>query len=197
MRRRLALLPAIAMIAACGEALPLPQPRAERAASVAHAMCQLGFASAPIEKLRTGHQAVDVVLNGQPGFFILDTGANASAVHAGAAEQFELGRLPVGGSAVGLGGAMPARLSLVREFRIGDVPTGQRTIAVADLAQLLSFLGAKSERPILGIVGQDVLTRRNAVIDVAGGRLYLLVERRGRDDPPPVCEAVAGEDAPA
>ena len=57
---------------------------------------------------------------------------------------------------------------------IGPVPVRQRTIVTTDLSQVTGALSKLTDRPIVGIVGQDVLKAHQAVIDVAGPTLHLI-----------------------
>lgn len=143
--------------------------------TVDQALCLLGFTAVPLRELITGHHLVDVTLNGRTGTFVLDTGANATVVHAAFAEEFGLpstGGLPAG--AIGVGGGLRARQVRAESFAVGAVPVRQSRIMVADLAQVVRVLGPVAGRRIYGIVGQDVMKEHRAVIDVARPILYLI-----------------------
>ena len=167
----------------------------EEAGSVDHAMCLLGFAGVPLTELSTGHHLVTLQLNGREAVFILDTGANATVLHAPHAERFGVGEgsvLP--GVAVGLGGSMRARQAPIESMSIGGVPIRRDRIMLSDLAQIEQVLGRLSGRTISGIVGQDVMKEHRAVIDVAKPLLYLI---EADEDPAPIpaerCRAAEGE----
>ena len=169
--------------------------RPEEAGSVDHAMCLLGFAGVPLTELSTGHHLVTLELNGTEAVFILDTGANATVLHAPHAKRFGIGEgLVMPGVAVGLGGPMRARQAAIESMTIGGVPIRRDRIMLSDLAQIEQLLGRLSGRTISGIVGQDVMKEHRAVIDVAKPLLYLI---EADEDPAPIpaarCREGTGE----
>lgn len=195
-RTALAALVCLLALAACDQAIaPKAQYRPERPGTVDNAMCQLGFTAVPLREAVTGHHLVDVTLNGRPATFVLDTGANASVIHAPFAEQFGLtASRGMSGAAVGLGGSMSVGQSRLETLRVGSVEVRQGRIATADLSQLVNVLGRLSNRQVSGILGQDVMKTHHAVIDVAGPILYLMVDPKR---PAPVSAAACTAPAEA
>lgn len=191
--RLLVLLTAALPLAACDfRAEPPPEYRPAEAGTVDHALCLLGFSAVPLIELASGHHLVEAQLNGRAATFVLDTGANASVLHAPYAERFGVeGGLP--GGAVGLGGAMEARAARIQDLSLGGVPIRQGRIMVADLGQLQRLLEPMAGREIHGIVGQDVMNEHRAVIDVARPVLHLI---EADEEPAPVpaerCRGEAG-----
>lgn len=93
------------------------------AGTIAHALCLLGYTVVPLRELGSGHHVVEATLNGRRGTFVLDTGANATVLHAGFARDFALERgLP--GGAIGIGGSMKASQVRIDSLRIGPVERG-------------------------------------------------------------------------
>jgi clan AA aspartic protease (TIGR02281 family) len=166
----------------------------EKAGTVDHAMCLLGFAAVPLRELATGHHVVDVTVNGRAATFILDTGANASVVHAASAKRLGLPGKGIPAGAFGLGGGMKAQQVALERLEIGGVAIRRARIMTSDLSQLVQVLGTGSRGEIAGIIGQDVMKEHRAVIDVARPILYLVTNDT---EPAPVpsdrCRAVAGE----
>lgn len=196
---RLALLASTLALAGCDQVARQTTSTAEYspedAGSVDHAMCLLGFAGVPLTELSTGHHLVTLQLNGEEAVFILDTGANATVLHAPHAARFGIGEgSAIPGVAVGLGGSMQARQAPLESMTIGGVPIRRDRILLSDLAQVEQVLGRLSGRTISGIVGQDVMKEHRAVIDVAKPLLYLI---EADEDPAPIpaarCGAGAGE----
>lgn len=184
------LAAACAMIAltGCEELRPAAvksvEYRPQEAGTVDHAMCLLGFTGVGLRELATGHHLVEARLNGRDATFVLDTGANATVLHAGHAAAFGLSKsLSIPVSAVGLGGAMKASQARLDTLSIGSVPIRRSRIMVADLSQLTNLLGPMSGGTIHGIIGQDVMKEHRAVIDVARPILYLI---EGDQEPAPV-----------
>ena len=163
------------------------------AGTVDHAMCLLGFSALPLRELATGHHLVDVTMNGEKATFILDTGANASVVHAAAARRLKLPEKGTPAGAFGLGGGMKAQQVRLERLELGGVAIRLTRIMTSDLSQLVQVLNTVSRGEIAGIIGQDVMKEHRAVIDVAKPVLYLV--RQDRDPAPVAAETcrAAGE----
>ncbi len=165
------------LLAGCRElATETGDYRPTEAGTVDHALCLLGFTGIPLTELVTGHQLVAATLNGRPGHFVLDTGANLSVLHAAYLDEFGLGEgVAFPGAAIGLGGTMNARQLAIDSLSIGPVAVRLRGMAVADLSQLTDVLGPLAGgTTIHGIIGHDAMEEHRAVIDVAGPVLYLI-----------------------
>ncbi len=184
MRAPPVLLLALALLSGCEKILTeTPEYRPEEAGTVDHALCLLGFTAVPLRELLTGHHLVDVTINGRKAPFVLDTGANASVLHAPYVPELGLkvGRAPA--AAFGLGGALKAGSASFDSLEIGRVPIRQHHIITADLSQIANLLGPISGGKVYGIIGQDIMKEHRAVIDVAHPILYLIA---GDHDPAPI-----------
>ena len=179
------LLLLLVLSAGCKEVLTRTadyQP--QKAGSVDQAMCLLGFTAVPLRELLTGHHLVEAELNGKRGSFVLDTGANATVLHAAYAAEFGLtGKSAGPAGAIGLGGSLKASQARIETLRIGPVAIRQNRVLTTDLAQVVKLLGPLSGGRIYGIIGQDVMKEHRAVIDVAKPILYLVAADR---DPAPI-----------
>jgi hypothetical protein len=190
---------ALLFAAACQQdAGPAAEYPAGKAGTVGHAMCLLGFTAVPLREVSTGHHLVDATINGRAAAFVLDTGANVTAVGLDRAEQFGVSGQSGGLSGVvsGVGGS--AGQVSIESFEIGPITIRQDRIVTAGLGELLTALGQIAGEEIAGIIGQDVLTEHRAIIDVARPMLYLIEEDR---EPAPVpaeqCGAPGSEEEPA
>lgn len=174
---------ALALLAAAGcdrPAQPAVEYRPGQAGTVDHALCLLGYTGIVLSETATGHHLVEASLNGRPATFIVDTGANLSVLHQSHAAAFGLDESgPVRGAAVGIGGAMQARLAPIDSLTLGDVEIRQERIAVADLSRIADVLGRMTGGTVHGIIGQDVLAEHRAVIDVANSLLHLIPADQG------------------
>ncbi len=178
------------MEAVRGEAVEAARPASPASGALGAALCRLGYVAIDMEEVGQGHHAVEVRLNGEPARFIVDTGANATSLHAPLAERHGLPLTGLPAGAVGIGGALPARLVRLERMELGELTLRQGRILTADLSAIagglpgLGPLGAGGRRggPIDGILGQDVLREHRAIVDVAGHRLFLLP---GRQEVPP------------
>ncbi|WP_206185269.1 retropepsin-like aspartic protease [Sphingosinicella sp. CPCC 101087] len=184
MRLRLAALALLA--AGCDRvpSAPAIEYRPEEAGTVDHALCLLGFTGVELSEVTTGHQLVDLALNGRNATFVVDTGANVSVLHAPFAREFDISTdLATPGGAIGIGGGGEARQVRIESMAIAGVPIRQSRIVLADLSHIVSVLGPMSGGQISGIIGQDVLSEHRAVIDVPRSILYLI---EADEDPAPV-----------
>ncbi len=193
------LVAAAFLLSACDMAqgpAPAPEYRPEEAGTIDHALCLLGFTAIPLRRTaHTGHHLVEVTLNGRPGLFVLDTGANISVVEDDHAEHFGLSEASaLGRPGIALGGAVAARQAKVDSLSLGPVGIRQDRIAVADLGQLVQMLGPLAGGTVHGLIGQDVLNEHRAVIDMDRPLLYVIEEDR---DPTPIpasrCTVSAGD----
>jgi hypothetical protein len=194
----LSLVSLSACLAACSLPSATDEPvdyRPEEAGTVDHALCLLGFTAIPLRATAgTGHHLVEVRLNGHPGLFVLDTGANVSVIEDDHAEAFGLAGGASRRPAISLSGPVAARQVQVDGFELGEVTIRQNRIAIADLGQLVQVLGPLAGSTVHGLIGQDVLNEHRAVIDMDRPLLHLIEEDR---DPAPVpaerCAAVEGQ----
>lgn len=197
-------LAALLLLAACEQgartgAGPVPEYRPGEAGTVDHALCLLGFSAVPVRDVDPGHHLIEATINGRTGNFVLDTGANLTIITTSQAGRFGVSPGGSGGPLAGrglpAGASGNARQVAVDGFTVGSITVRQSRVLIADLDPLLAALGRASGQEIAGIVGQDVLTRHRAVIDVARPMLYLMEEDR---DPAPVaaerCASTARED---
>ena len=174
--RSLQAAAAAALIAlASGCANSPPPGTASSGASVASALCAMGFSSVPMRALSSGHHIAEVTLNGKPGTFVVDTGAGATVIHAPYAQNFALaqGAEVKGGRVVGTGGAQGLQQFGASEFRVGGTRTGLTTIYGTDLSNVVKFLDPLAGTSIQGVVGQDVMRAQHAIVDIQQSRLYL------------------------
>lgn len=183
MRIRLALFMSLSVLTGCEQLLTsTPDYRPEEAGTVDHALCLLGFTAVPLRELLTGHHLVDVDINGRTAAFVLDTGANATVLHASYAEELGLDISQAPAAAIGLGGTLQAGQTRIESLAIGGVKLRQGRVLTADLSQIAKLLGPLSGGKVYGIVGQDVMKEHRAVIDVARPIFYLIAADR---DPAP------------
>ena len=163
---------------------PTPEYHPEKAGTVDHALCLLGFTAVPVREVGTGHHLIEATINGRTGEFVLDTGANMSVIDRSHLADF--GVSPGGGDlggAIGVGGGGQAQRVRIASLRIGPVAIRQHRIVTSDLGALLTTLGRASGTTVNGIIGQDVLKEHRAIIDVARPMLYMM---EADHDPAPV-----------
>lgn len=105
--------------------------------------------------------------DGEPRWFLVDTGANRSALDAGVARALDLP--DEGGTTVeGTGGVVEVASTTVPRFTLGPVTT-RLSPTVSDLSGLAGPDGA----PVAGILGSDLFGDRVLVFDFERDRLAL------------------------
>ena len=200
---RIALSALLVFVAACeGRISPTPDEapvyRPGESGTVDHALCLLGFTAIPLRRTAaTGHHLVEVTLNGRPGLFVLDTGANVSVVEDDHAAAFGLdGGDSTRGPAIAHAGSVAARQVAIDRLALGGLSIRQRRIAIADLGPLLEALSPLAGSTVHGLIGQDVLNEHRAVIDMNRPLLYLVEEDRN-PSPVPAERCTSRGDEPA
>ena len=130
-----------------------------------------------LSKLATGHEMVKVAINGREGQFILDSGAGATVVHETTTPKFKL-ELDENSieEATGAGGQTSIFWAQIDSISIGDEAVPMDKIAVMDLSHVVTAIKGATGEDIEGVIGQDILTTHNGIIDVKNSRLYLVLK---------------------
>lgn len=167
----LAALTALALGLATAAAGAAPQAPV-RAQS--NALPLAGYHGIALTRLKTGYLTLQARINGVPGRFVLDTGAGRSVVEIARRQAFRLTPSEAdAGVATGAGGAVALRQSHGNRLQIGPYSDYGFTAYLMPLDQVnLAFL-RRGQARIDGVIGADVLRSGAAVIDYAGGMLYL------------------------
>lgn len=137
-----------------------------------------------IKELPTGHHLVESHVNDRTAWFILDSGAGMSVIddaHASAYGLNDASSLRREDSA-GLGGPIELTYHATDRFNLGTIDTGVVEIVTADLNGALQTFSRRYDVEIEGIVGQDVLSALNAVIDVGARRVLVRRHVSDHDD---------------
>lgn len=195
-----------AILAGCDAVMPSTGPSgplARAAGPVGQALCELGYTAIPMARLPSGHHQAQVVLNGVPAIFLVDTGANVTALHAPLASRHGLSEIGIPAGVAGIGGVAQARLVPIDSLVVGDMPIRLRRIATTDLPILSMMPSVRGTRDSIdGILGQDVLREHRAIIDVHQHQLFLQAGRGSvQAIDPQLCadvavEGVDGSDSP-
>ncbi len=107
--------------------------------------------------------------DGEPGLFMVDTGAGVSVIHTALAERLGLTVGPPQGYVTGLGGRVPLTRTVVPSLHLGDVRVGELTVAVG-VPGVPTHAGWM---PIDGILGNDVWRNFVVVVDYPADVLEL------------------------
>jgi tetratricopeptide (TPR) repeat protein len=107
--------------------------------------------------------------DGQPGLFMVDTGAGVSVIHTALAERLGLYVGPPQGYVTGLGGRVPLRRAVLPSLTLGDLSVGSLTVAVG-VSGVPTHAGMM---PVDGILGNDVWKNFVLVVDYPADILEL------------------------
>lgn len=138
-----------------------------------------GFSAIPLTKLRSSHESVKVEINGVTGLFILDSGAGASVINNSSLAKFNLSN-PAGPqqNATGAGGTFAINQYQVQSFAIESIRLPVTEVRSANLDGVVGALRAANNVEVDGVIGQDILTQFQGIIDVGGQRLFVRIPTR-------------------
>jgi hypothetical protein len=138
-------------------------------------LARQGYSHVPMMRLATGHFSIEGTAGSIPFDLIIDTGASHTLIDEQRAERFELLSEDRGGRATGVGGTMQQRVGTGRldDVAIGPVRFESIQVRVLDLSHINGVLRNLGSKPVDGIIGADVLTAQQAVIDYGTLSLYI------------------------
>jgi predicted aspartyl protease len=154
---------------------------------IAKATAGLGFTRVALDDLRRRDLTVPVTIQGRPGRLVVDTGAFVTGLDDDTMRAFGVPMRPTALTTRGLDGKVrPVALADIQEFRIGSVAIEPQPFAVMDLygkrkplrthtgLGRLEFYGPRNPRErVLGLLGNELLDQRRAIIDLGSGSLFL------------------------
>ena len=142
-----------------------------------------GYAVVPLQRMVGPHLEITARINGIPGHFLVDTGAQITVVHTGSLARFHLSPVKTGVRVYGAVGG-PGELiqaALANRLQIGPCEASPFLLGVSDLSALNAGRPEKNSGQFDGIIGADVLQTFSFVIDCAGLELFAW-KPRGADD---------------
>jgi len=133
-----------------------------------------GYVRIEIEKMLTGHLLLEVELNGVKGKFILDTGASTTVLESNRKDKFNLMIESTDEEAAGAGGAgMQMETSDGNNLKIGDTEFDNFQIYLMSLDHVNQAFSSYGVEEVDGVIGADVLTFKDGIIDYSNLVLYL------------------------
>jgi hypothetical protein len=152
-------------------ALSLPK---KRMASLKKFLLDKGFSFLNLERTGTDHFALQGLLNGLPGRFIVDTGASNTCVDLDRAEGFRMQSVVSEIRAAGAGAVdMETQVSAGNLLEFGSWQQADLDVVLFDLSHVNQALTSHDEPAVDGILGADILRKAEAVIDYRKNRLFL------------------------
>jgi hypothetical protein len=132
------------------------------------------FVLIPILREKSRHIVVLAHLSGLPARFVVDTGAGGTIVDAAAVSQYKL-KLSKASRKGGGVGSISMQLNYIakHDLRISDLDLSDIKMLTLDLTHVNAGLKRAKVAPVAGVLGADVLWRRNAVIDYGRGVMIL------------------------
>lgn len=132
------------------------------------------FVLVPIVREKSRHIVVVAEMSGQPARMVIDTGAGGTVIDAGAVERLWL-KLSKASRKGGGVGSVAMRLNYVakHDLKIADLDLSDIKLLTLDLSHVNAGLKRAGVEPVVGVIGADVLFRRQAVIDYSRGIMIL------------------------
>lgn len=146
---------------------------AEDAASIRTYVEKIGYHSFALKKLPTGHETIEVTINGQSGVFVLDSGAGRTVVHKERLAKFGLNTSNGGQQGTGAGGDIPITSHPVGSFLLDNEAIPLNVVFATNLDSVVNRLQAATGVIVDGVVGQDVLGGYSGIINIGSSELYL------------------------
>jgi hypothetical protein len=166
--------PIALIIVALAMVLPAPAPAAPpESGEVSRFLASQGFTVLKLTKLPTGHEIIDVEINGQAGTFVLDSGAGATVVRHDRLAKFGLGAATGEQQGAGAGGAIAITSHPIGSIALDGRAVPLKQVYSTNLDSVVARLKAATGTEIDGVVGQDILSGFAGIINIGSSELYL------------------------
>ena len=126
-----------------------------------------------IKKYVTGHLYLEIIINDVKGVFILDTGAGATVIDEKQKVKFNINSDESDKKATGTGGEMAVQISQNNSLKIGRFKLENIQIVVMNLDHINNAFKEVGLNEVDGVIGADILTTGNAIIDYTNMILFL------------------------
>ena len=149
-----------------------------------------GYAMVELRQAAGPHLEVSASINGVPGHFLVDTGAQITVVHTASLAKFKLSAVKTGVRVYGAVGGPGEQIqaALANRLQLGPCEATPFLLGVSDLSALNQ--GRRDRRKggnpgprYDGIIGADVLQTFSFLIDCAGLRLFVWPPNAPRERP--------------
>ena len=134
-----------------------------------------GYCRIPLSSSGVGHFHAEATIAARPVSALLDTGASNTVLSLAVAHELDLSLVA---SQLQGGGAGSARMEVffVEQpslLRLGEVTPSLERLMAMDLSHVNQALHARGEAPIELIIGVDIFSAHQAVIDYGNNCLFL------------------------
>ncbi len=145
----------------------------ERTASISEFLEESGYVPVELRPTPVGHLELDAVVNGHQARMLVDTGASATVIDRAAADRWNVARQVVEGEALGCVTFGSVESATLDQLKLSDLEMVDVAVTVLDLTHINAGLEQKKAEPIDGIIGSDLMVKRDAVIEYASSILHL------------------------
>lgn len=137
-------------------------------------LIKTGYTKTSIEKETTGHIILSVKINGIDTRFILDTGASNSVIDENQKERLNINSSISNIVATGAGSTdIPMQMAKDIKLEIGSLLLNNKEFVIMNLDHVnLAIIDYNGQR-IDGIIGSEILTEINAIIDYNDLNLFM------------------------
>jgi hypothetical protein len=132
------------------------------------------FVLVPFVREKSRHISVEARLRGRPVRFIVDTGAGATCVDSTVLGRFKLELSSASRKSGGVGSSIMKMTYVARhDLELAGVDLSAIKLTSLDLSHVNLSFEREKVKPIVGVLGADVLWRHQAIIDYARGLMLL------------------------
>ena len=132
------------------------------------------YSKLQMEKMPSGHLHIVGELNGIKGNFILDTGAGATVIEEKNREKFNMSAEESEEEATGAGGTnIQMQASDDNNFTFDTFKINDFNLLLMNLDHVNDAFESMGLEKIDGVIGADILTNHNAIIDYSNLILFL------------------------
>lgn len=135
-----------------------------------------GYVTVSLSLTKCGQLELQAAVNGEPARFLVDTGASGTVIDRSSAARWGIGGGSETRSAVGCAGSTQATAVVIGELRVDEMVLHDMPVSVVDLSHPNEALEAIGAARVDGVIGGDLLSQKEAVIDYATAELRLLKE---------------------
>ncbi|OEK03748.1 hypothetical protein BFP97_04680 [Roseivirga sp. 4D4] len=133
-----------------------------------------GYRKLQMTRIASGHLHLECTLNGVNGKFILDTGASGTVIEVQNRDKFKMAVKNVDQEAAGAGGAsIQMFVSEENTFEMGALTINKMPLVLMSLDHVNSAFERLGLGRVDGVIGADILTSKEAIIDYTNLALYL------------------------
>jgi hypothetical protein len=129
----------------------------------------------PLTKTISGHLHINAVINGVDGYFVLDTGAGATIIETSRKEKFNLKVKNTSNSGAGAGGSQSMQLSNNNSINLENLLIENFDLYIMNLDHVNNAFKSMGLKEVDGVIGADILTIKEAIIDYSNLFLYLKI----------------------